>query len=161
VVMIGIAPNQGKAMSVLADENYQRLADADRLAAEQENMRRISDEQLAALSPSGAFIQRYVRNAAWYWYNPRFDCTHLWEGVTVNTDMIDYVWGKLFAEIDVTRGLEQFKHPVFLALGHYDFGAGESTWDDVKGSSSLWMTQGCVLRVVASTLRFMPLPRPA
>ena len=132
VVMIGVAPNSGEAMSVLADENYQRLADADRLAAEQENMRRISDEQLAALPPSEAFIRRYVRNAAWFWYNPRFDCTHLWDGVTVNTDMFDYVWGKLFAEIDVTRGLEQFDRPVFLALGRYDFGAAESTWDDVK-----------------------------
>lgn len=132
VVMIGITPNMGEEVSVLADETYQRLADPERLEAEQENLRRISDEQLAALPPIEAFIQSDVREAARLWYNPRFDSTPLWEGVTVNTEMVDYVWGKLFAEIDVTRSLEHFDRPVFLALGRYDFRAVESTWDDVK-----------------------------
>jgi proline iminopeptidase len=67
------------------------------------------------------------------WYDPRFDCTSLWEDVTINMDMFGYVWGKLFAEIDVTHGLEQFDRPVFLALGRYDFiVAPPASWDDVK-----------------------------
>jgi proline iminopeptidase len=133
VIMIGTPPNLSDAMIKLADENYQLLADTDRHAAEQENMHRLSEEQLATLSPNEAFIQGYVREAARYWYNPRFDSTHLWEGITVNTDMFDYVWGKLFDEIDVTYGLEQFDRPIFLTLGRYDFSTPPpSIWDDIK-----------------------------
>ena len=132
VVMIGIAPNMGEEMSVLADETYKRIADIERLEAEQENLHRISDEQLALLSPTEAFIQSDVREAARLWYNPRFDSTPFWDGVTVNTDMVDYVWGGLFAEIDAISGLERLTCPVFLALGRYDFRAVASSWDDVK-----------------------------
>lgn len=133
IIMIGTSPNLSDAMSELADENYHRLADADRFAAEQEHRRRISDEQLAALSTNEAFIQGYVRDAARLWYNPRFDSTNLWESITVNTDMVDHVWGKLFAEIDITRGLEHFDSPVFLALGRYDFSVPPiSIWEDFK-----------------------------
>jgi proline iminopeptidase len=133
VVMIGIAPNLSPASAELANNNYHRLADNDRLAAERENMRTLSDDQLAALPADKAFVRGYIRNAARVWYDSRFDCTSLWEGVTVNSDMFGYVWGKLFAEIDVTRGLEQLERPVFLALGRYDFiVAPPSSWDAVK-----------------------------
>jgi len=132
VVMIGANVKSDQTNSDLAKQNYQRLADADRLAAERENMLTISDEQLDALPAGEAFIRGYVRNAARMWYDPRFDCMSLWEGVTVNVDMFDYVWGKLFEEIDITRGLEQFDRPVFLANGRYDFGAWPSTWEDAK-----------------------------
>jgi proline iminopeptidase len=48
-------------------------------------------------------------------------------------DMFGHVWGKVFAEIDVTKGLEQFDRPVFLALGRYDFiVAPPSSWDPLK-----------------------------
>ena len=48
-------------------------------------------------------------------------------------DMFNYVWGELFRDIDVTRGLEGFDRPVFLALGRYDFlGATPSSWDPIK-----------------------------
>ncbi|MBI2502989.1 MAG: alpha/beta hydrolase [Candidatus Latescibacteria bacterium] len=133
VVMIGIAPDLSQASKELADQNYQALADDGRLAAEQQNMRAISDEELEALPADQALVRGYVRNAARVWYDPRFDCTPLWEGVTINMDMFGYVWGKLFAEIDITRGLEHLNCPVFLALGRYDFiVAPPSSWDEVK-----------------------------
>ena len=47
--------------------------------------------------------------------------------------MFEHVWGKLFAEIDITKGLEDLKCPVFLALGRYDFIVGlPSSWDPFK-----------------------------
>ena len=93
----------------------------------------MSDEQLAALPPDQAFIRGYIRNAARAWHDPRFDCSALWDGVRINIDMFGHVWGKLFAEIDIARGLEQFDRPVFLALGRYDFlVAPPSSWDGLK-----------------------------
>ncbi len=133
VVMIGISPDFSEASVELAEKNYQTLADSDRLAAEQENMLTLSDDDLAALPPGEAFVRGYVRNAARIWYDPRFDCTSLWEDITVNMDMFDYVWGKLFAEIDVTTGLEDLDRPVFLALGRYDFlVAPPASWDPIE-----------------------------
>ena len=133
VVMIGIAPDLSQNSAALAEANYQALADADRLAAERENKLALSDEELAKLPADQAFVRGYIRNAARVWYDPRFDCTPLWQDVTINMDMFGYVWGKVFAEIDITNGLEQFNCPVFLALGRYNFiVAPPSTWDPLK-----------------------------
>ena len=98
----------------------------------EENRRNMPDEQLAELPPGEAFIKNYIRNSPRGWYDPHFDSTPLWEGVDVNMDMFDYVWGELFRDIDVTRGLETFDRPVFLALGRHDFlGATPSAWDPI------------------------------
>jgi proline iminopeptidase len=35
--------------------------------------------------------------------------------------MFDYVWGKVFRDIDITKDLDKLKAPVFLALGRYDY----------------------------------------
>lgn len=132
VVMIGVAPDFSEASTALAGEAFEALADSDRRAAERENRERVTDEDLAALPPDEAFIQDYIRNAARVWYDPRFDCSPLWEGITINMDMIGYVWGELFAKIDVTEGLTELDCPVFLALGRYDFiVAPPATWDPI------------------------------
>ena len=132
IVMIGVAPDFSEESTTLAGEAFEALADSDRREAERENRQRVTDEDIAALPPDEAFIQDYIRNAARVWYNPRFDCTPLWEGITINMDMIGYVWGELFAKIDVTRGLKDLQCPVFLALGRYDFiVAPPSTWDPI------------------------------
>jgi proline iminopeptidase len=132
VVMIGIAPDFGEANTALAGEAFEALADSDRREAEKENRERVTDDDIAALPPDEAFKQDYIRNSARVWFDPRFDCSPLWEGVTINMDMIDYVWGELFTKIDVTEGLEDLNCPVFLALGRYDFiVAPPATWDPV------------------------------
>ncbi len=133
VVMIGISPTLGPDMMEKAEQNWQAIASADRMAAEKENLQKLSDEELSNLPPDQAFIQGYIRNAARVWHDPRFDCTPLWEGITINMDMFGYVWGELFAKIDVTRGLDTFDRPVFMALGRSDFIVGPpSTWDPIS-----------------------------
>lgn len=133
VVMIGIAPDLSQNSAAFAERNYQALADVNRLTTERENKLALPDEELAKLPPDQAFVRGYIRNAARVWYDPRFDCTPLWQDVTINMDMFGYVWGKVFAEIDVTNGLEQFDRPVFLALGRYDFiVAPPSSWDPLQ-----------------------------
>jgi proline iminopeptidase len=133
VVMIGISPILGPGMLEEAEANWNAIASPDRIAAEKENMLTVSDEELAALPPDQGFIRGYVRNAARVWHDPRFDCTPLWEGVTINMDMFNYVWGELFAAIDVTEGLDALERPVFMALGRHDFiVAPPSSWDPIR-----------------------------
>ncbi len=132
VVMIGTGPDLGASSRDARDRHWEEFASDERKAAFEENRRNMPDEQLAELPPGEAFIKNYIRNSPRGWYDPHFDSTPLWEGVDVNMDMFDYVWGELFRDIDVTRGLETFDRPVFLALGRHDFlGATPSAWDPI------------------------------
>ena len=133
VVMIGIAPDLGDANSAEAQRNWDESASVARKVAYESNWYGISEEESEEAFPGQNFIRTYVRNGPMAWYDPEFDSTPLWEGVEVNMDMFNHVWGTLLSEIDITQGLEVFAHPVFLALGRYDFlVAPPSSWDSVK-----------------------------
>ena len=133
VVMIGIAPDLSAASTEAAEKNWQKLASPERKAVMEENLRRIPDEQLAQLPPGPRFIRSYVRNGPRTWYDPRFDASPILEGVEYNMDMLNYVLGEVFRDIDITQGLDILDRPVFLALGRYDFlVAPHSSWDHIR-----------------------------
>jgi proline iminopeptidase len=114
-------------------QHWEDFASAERKAVWDERVAALPDEELAQLPPGEAFIKGYIRDAPKIWYDPDFDSTPLWEGVSVNMDMIGHVWGRIFAEIDITEGLDTFDRPVFLALGRYDFLiAPPSSWEPVR-----------------------------
>ncbi|OVE79257.1 hypothetical protein BVY01_02975 [bacterium I07] len=134
VIMIGIAPDLGPENTKAAEENWQKHASPERKSVLEVNQRQLTNEQLKKMPPSERFIRSYVRNGPTAWFDPKFDSSPLWEGVAANMDMIDYVWGVVFRDIDITKGLDTFNRPVFLALGRYDFlVAPHSTWDQIKG----------------------------
>ncbi len=133
VVMIGIAPDLSAASDEATEEYWQKLASPERKAVMEENVRRFPDEQLEQLPPGQRLVRSYVRNGPRIWYDPRFDSSPLWEGVEMNMDMFDYVWGQVFRDIDITQGLDALDRPVFLALGRYDFlVAPPASWDPIR-----------------------------
>lgn len=135
VVMIGISPDLSAVSAEARDEYWEELASPERKSALQKNELKMPDEKLSELPPGEAWIKTYVRNGPRAWFDPQFDSTPLWEGVKVNMDMFNYVWGELFRDIDVTEGLESLQRPVFLALGRYDFLiAPPSSWDPIRDS---------------------------
>jgi proline iminopeptidase len=139
VIMIGIAPDLSASSAQAAQANWEELASPERRTALEENLRSMTDEALAELPREGGqrFIAWYIRSGPKAWYDPGFDATSLWEGVNVNMDMFDYVWGEVFRDIDVTRGLESFDRPVLMALGRYDFlVAPPSSWEPIKDQFS-------------------------
>ena len=83
-------------------------------------------------NPEKALITMLIRLRAKGWYDYTFDPTSLWKDVIVNMQMFNYVWGGIFKAIDITKGLENFDKPVFLALGKYDFiVAPPYLWDPI------------------------------
>jgi proline iminopeptidase len=133
VVLIGISPDLGAANREAGERYWNESVWPERKAALQENVRALPDEELAKLSGRDLFVRGYVRDGPRAWFDPKFDSTPLWAGVDVNMDMFDYVWGEVFRDIDITRGLETFDRPVLLALGRYDFlVAPPSSWDAVR-----------------------------
>ena len=133
VVMIGTAPNFGEENTQLLNQYWEESVDPNRKKQLEMNVAAMPDEKLAELPADQAFIKGYIRNGPMIWYDYEYDSSPLWEGVSSNMDMVDYVWGELFAKIDVTEGIEQLKAPVFLALGRYDFlVAPPSSWNEVR-----------------------------
>jgi len=133
VIMISMAPDLSATSAAAAERYWQESVSPEHKAAMEENLRRLPDETLAQLPLQERFIRSYVRNGPRLWYDPRFDSSPLWEGVEVNLDMIDHVWGRVFRDIDITQGLATFDRPVFLALGRYDFlVAPPSAWDALR-----------------------------
>jgi proline iminopeptidase len=133
VIMIGCCPDFSAASLAMAEQYWQDSVNPDRKAVMAENLRRLPDEQLKSLQPGEAWIRTYVRNAPRIWYDPRFDASRFFEGVAINMDMYNHVWGEIFRDINIGRGLESFNRPVLLALGRYDFlVAPPSSWDRIR-----------------------------
>jgi proline iminopeptidase len=133
VVMIGCPPKLGESNRLAVSQNWNESVDPERKKAMEAWNAQISDDELAQLSPEEAFIRSYVRNGALAWYDPYYDSTPLWEGIDINIHMFNHVWGKLFAEIDITKGLKNLNIPVLLVLGRYDYlVAPSSSWDPFR-----------------------------
>lgn len=133
VVMIGSnALNEDN--DALMAQYWEEFASSERKAAMQENQQRLPDEQLAQLPPGQRFIQTSIRDSPLIWYDPHFDSSPIWEGVESNDDYERaFELGLVLPKYDITKGLDTFDLPVFLALGRYDFDvAPPSAWDPVE-----------------------------
>ncbi len=119
VVLIGMGPDQSIASQQAADQYLQ-----DSVAPERKKILEKDIQQLAhelQVNWDQRFILFCIRLGARSWYDFTFDASPLWENVYVNMHMFDYVWGTIFRDIDITKGLETFDKPVLLCLGKYDF----------------------------------------
>ncbi len=133
VVVIGISPDLSDESRSQSDMYWDELASTERKAALEKNWEGVPEEEPEDTYPGENFIKAYVRNGPMAWYDYNFDSTPFWEGVEVNMDMFNHVWGTLLAEIDITRNLEALDRPVLLALGKYDFLiAPPSSWNPLK-----------------------------
>lgn len=119
VVLIAAGPNQSQSSHQAAAQYFEDSVCPDRKAWLAKELKVLPEE--LAKAPEQGFITFCKRLGAKSWYDFRFDASPLWEGVSVNQAMFDYVWGKVFAEIDITKDLEDFDKPVFLALGKFDY----------------------------------------
>ena len=83
--------------------------------------------------PERRFVHYCLCAGAQGWFDHTFDAAALWDGLITNMQMFDYVRGRVFRDIDITRGLKNFDKPVFLALGRYDYLTGPpELWNNIK-----------------------------
>jgi len=119
VIIIAMGPNNSTANQAAADQYFQDSVCLKRKAILEENLQFLPQE--LEIAPERRFITFCLRLGARSWYNYQFDASPLWQDVQVNMQIIDYLWGAVFRDIDITKGLEDFNKPVFLALGKFDF----------------------------------------
>jgi pimeloyl-ACP methyl ester carboxylesterase len=133
VAMIAISPDLGPKNQQAAREYWQQTASAERKAALQQNLEQWPDVALQKLPPEKRFIVDYFRKTPLIWYDFHFDPSFLWENVYFNQEVFTHIWGKLFRNIDLSKNLDTFNKPVFLAVGRFDFlVAPLSSWDSLR-----------------------------
>lgn len=133
LVMIGISPSLSPEYAEMAQRNWDESVWPERKAAFAERMREFPDEELAKLSPSQAFVKWNTRRVPQSWFDFHFDSSPIWKDVLPNMHILDFFYRKALSDIDITKGLEVFSLPVFLALGRFDFIiAPASCWDSIR-----------------------------
>jgi proline iminopeptidase len=120
VVMVAIAPDLSKENQEYALQNWQSIADDKRKEALARSLEKTPDSVLAHLSPSDYFIADYVRKTPQIWYDYHFNPLHFLKESYFNRDVFSYVWGEVFASIDLTTNAQDFNIPIWVALGKFD-----------------------------------------
>lgn len=133
VVMIGTGPDFSEESKKKADRYWEETASEERKEIFRKSFALHPDSQYEQVPAARRFIWNYLRHAAKIWCDPYFDSTFLWKEVQVNMSLFDFIWGTLFKQIDITKGLERLDKPVFLALGRYDYiVAPPDSWDPLR-----------------------------
>ncbi|MCR8853574.1 alpha/beta fold hydrolase [Lysinibacillus fusiformis] len=85
------------------------------------------------MEPERRFVHMCIRMGAHSFYDYSFNATAMWEGVYTNMAVIDYLWGRAFAEKNLLQLTRSFTKPVFVGLGRYDFlVAPVSLWEAIE-----------------------------
>lgn len=130
VILIGMSPDFSTSNHAITDLHFDTIAEPERVQAFKNNQETLK-EKLEA-EPENRFILVNQAQAPKSWRNLQLDTTVFWEGVYINTPAIDYLWGLVFRDIDITREMEDFYMPVWLGLGKYDFVAGpKEQWEPI------------------------------
>ncbi|WP_336636666.1 alpha/beta hydrolase [Lysinibacillus fusiformis] len=83
--------------------------------------------------PERRFVHMCIRMGAHSFYDYSFNATAMWEGVYTNMEVIDYLWGRAFAEQNLLQLTRSFPKPIFVGLGRYDFlVAPVSLWEAIE-----------------------------
>ncbi|WEZ20417.1 alpha/beta fold hydrolase [Bacillus subtilis] len=82
--------------------------------------------------PERRFVHMCIRAEAKSFYQERPHAAAFWDGVFTNMPIMDELWGKTFARIDLIQRLADVRMPVYIGLGRYDYlVAPVSLWDTV------------------------------
>lgn len=104
------------------DNYFEKIASPERKALLTKNMANSKND----------FIGRMLTFGPMLWYQYDYDATDLWDGLHVNPEIVGYLWGKLFMEIDISDDAEKIQAPVFVVLGKYDFFNPPYLWDEIR-----------------------------
>lgn len=132
VIMIAMSPHFNDTTFKSGSEYWESQASDERKKLWEQNQKELTDEVLSSVTPSEAFIMRYVADGPRRWSNPTYDASWLWEGVEINMDLINHYLGVVFREYDIKPGLDRTSMPVFLAVGWHDYGIPYYLWDEFK-----------------------------
>ena len=127
VVMIGSPAIYGSKEANEAMMDFRKNATSERMETLQKNWEAERDS-INKLNPSDRFIQTYVTNGPLYWHDYKYDCSKLWSGMVVNTDVTNHIFQKLYLNYDVGASTTVISQPVYVMLGKHDYVVPYTEW---------------------------------
>jgi proline iminopeptidase len=136
IIMNGTPPYFGEMAEFqkMVAAHFESYATDERKAIHMENLEK-RRRHITDASPGRSGIETYIANAALYWHDPKYDCSWLFEGITWNNDIDNYLFNSIMPGYDITKGHE-LTIPIFLSLGVYDFVVPHDLWDEYKDKLS-------------------------
>jgi proline iminopeptidase len=94
----------------LQEENWGKSKEIDRLTGQQE-----ASASYNNMSPQ-------------YWYDPRYDASWLWDGMTVHSEATQHLFNRVFFDYKMFNPAVKIPVPVFVALGKFDYVIPYTLW---------------------------------
>lgn len=130
VVLVAAAPDNSDTRRNASMKAFEETADETRKQLFERNMSRLPAKLVT--DPANRFMHFLLAAGPQSWYDAGFDATHLWQNVVTNMQAIDHIWGVVFRDIDITKGLDGLDKPVLLVLGQYDYLTGPpALWNEI------------------------------
>lgn len=130
VVLLNSAPTNSRERQNESFLFFQKTASPERKRQFEKDFALLENDILQ--DPERRFAHMCIRMGSQSFYDYEFDATYMWEGVYTNMPVIDYLWGEAFGELNLIQSLAEFKKPVFIGLGRYDYlVAPVSLWEGV------------------------------
>lgn len=112
LILVGMGPSNSQINQHLAGEYFENNASQERKAAQEMSLKNL--ESAIDSDPERRFITYCIKLGPRSWYDYNYDATELWQDINVNMTAFDYLWGEVFANIDITNGLDDLDMPVLL-----------------------------------------------
>lgn len=119
VVLLNSAPTNSQERQQQSFSFFHETAEAERKQYFQNEISLLESD--IKKDPERRFAHMCIRMGAQSFYDYTFDAAYMWNDVYTNMEVIDYLWGEAFAEIDLIKSLENFNKLVFIGLGRYDY----------------------------------------
>lgn len=130
-VIMGVSPGYSEKMHSQTEAFFEKTASKKRKKEYNNAMQQLP--MLIQKNPEKRFVSFCLCSGAKNWYQYNFNASLLWKNVYINMQMIDYVWGVIFRDINIKSNLNNLSTPVFLMLGKYDYVTGPpGLWDDIQ-----------------------------
>ncbi len=134
LVMLASPNNQSNQVQEEAINSMWNTASAERKKLMNANWKILTE--MKNLSPAEFDVEVYCLMGPKYWYNPTYDAHWLWKDMSLNTDLLHYLYDGIFSNYYMFRNERSVPLPTFVAGGKYDYVDPVSLWkgyDDVKG----------------------------
>ncbi|WP_151734221.1 alpha/beta fold hydrolase ['Paenibacillus yunnanensis' Narsing Rao et al. 2020] len=129
LVLLNTAPSNSRERQKQSAEAFERNASPERKNQFMQQMALLEED--IRREPGRRFAHMCIRAGAQSFFDYTFDAAHHWAGVQMNMPVIDFLWGEVFASLDLAASIRSCAKPVFLGLGRHDYLVGPlSLWDD-------------------------------
>jgi proline iminopeptidase len=92
------------------------------------------EERLQGMSGAEVMVANYVANGPKLWADPTYDSSPLWDGVGINVELFNQIYGSIFGGYDVVTRQPPVTAPIFVAMGRHDYAVPFTTWDERRRS---------------------------